>query len=246
MSQKAKNYTKEKKQLLQSLILQAKRKGYIQAETIRKCFSRYNPSEEEFENFTQQIADAGIDIVYIDQNEESIESESIEIEGQTFDFKIPNSDTSSSALVDPLQLYLNEIHKYPTLSYKETLALVHKVRSGDCEAREYLINCNLKFAFTVALKYVQSGIPLLDLIQQANIGLTVAADRYSPHRGTRFTSYAIFWIKQSILSYINNTVRLIRLPEYICIELNNLHNFESAFIAENQRKPTDDGVNPKV
>lgn len=240
MSQNQKKYTKEKSQLLQSLLAQAHKKGYIQANTITSRFARYNPSEEEMEEYFRQFEDAGVDVIFADPTEESYEGDLVDGNDPTAEIKIPKSDSVSSSLADPLQLYLNEIHKYPTLTYKETVALVHKVMAGDTNAREYLINCNLKFAFTVALKYVHCGLPLLDLVQQANIGLTVAADRYSPQRGTRFTSYAVFWIKQSILSYINESSRLIRLPEYICIDIAKLHSCEAAFSAEHQRKPTDD------
>ncbi len=240
MAQKKRNFTKEKAQLLQSLLTQGKKKGYIQADTIKSRFSRYSPTEEEVESYFQQFKDAGIDVLYADPFENPYEDEEFD-ENESFDdIQIPKSDSFSSSLADPLQLYLNEIHKYPTLSYKETLTLVHKIKNGDMNAREYLINCNLKFAYTIALKFIRSGLPLLDLVQQANLGLTIAADRYSPNHGTRFTSYAVFWIRQSILLYINETARLIRLPEYICVDISKLYHHETAFFAEHQRKPTDD------
>ncbi len=240
MAQKKRSFTKEKAQLLQSLLTQGKRKGYIQADTIKSRFSRYSPSAEELEGYLQQFKDAGIDVLYADPFDIPCDEEQLEEDMNFDDIHIPKPDSVSSSLADPLQLYLNEIHKYPTLSYKETLALVHKIKNGDMNAREYLINCNLKFAYTIALKYLRSGLPLLDLVQQANLGLTIAADRYSPNHGTRFTSYAVFWIRQSILVYINETSRLIRLPEDICFDISKLYHLETAFFADHQRNPTDD------
>lgn len=240
MAQKKRSFTKEKAQLLQSLLAQGKRKGYIQADTIKSRFSRYSPSAEELEGYLQQFKDAGIDVLYADPFDIPCDEEQLEEDNDCDDIHIPKSDSFSSSLADPLQLYLNEIHKYPTLSYKETLALIHKIKNGDMNAREYLINCNLKFAYSIALKYIRYGLPLLDLVQQANLGLTIAADRYSPNHGTRFTSYAVFWIRQSILVYINETSRLIRLPEDVCFDISKLYHHETAFFAEHQRSPTDD------
>lgn len=240
MAERTRKFTKEKSQLLSTLLAQAQRKGYIQAETIKSRFARYSPTEDEMEDYFNRFKDSGIDVIYAEPSEDSYADDLFNTEDEISDFKVPKSDTVSSSLLDPMQLYLNEIHKYPTLTHKETLALIHKVMDGDTAAREYLINCNLKFAFTIALKYVRNGVPLFDLVQQANIGLTNAVDRYNPHRGTRFTSYAVFWIKEAIIEYISDVSRLIHLPTYICIEIAKLHKHEDTFATEHQRKPTDD------
>lgn len=240
MTKSNRKFTKEKSQLLKTLLAQAQRKGYIQAETIKSRFARYNPTEEEIEDYFQQFKDSGVDIIYADPIKDCTEEDTLDEEELVSDYNVPKSDSSASSIVDPLQLYLNEIHKYPTLTHKETIALVHKVRAGDTAAREYLINCNLKFAFTMALKYVHPGIAILDLIQEANLGLTNAVDRYNPHMGTRFTSYAIFWIKMYLIEYTCNATRLIRLPTALCLDIANLYKCETAFVSEHQRPPTDD------
>ena len=240
MSQNNRKFTKEKSQLLRTLLAQAQRKGYIQAKTIKSRFARYNPSDEEMEDYFQQFKDSGIDIVHTIPSDNCYEEEDIKEEELLFDYNVPKSDTATSSLVNPMQLYLNEIHKYPTLTYKQTIALVHKVRAGDTAAREYLINCNLKFAFKIALKYVNSGVPLFDLVQEANIGLTNAVDRFNPHVGTRFTTYAIFWIKMNLVEFICNSTRLIHLPTSLCLDIANLRRHEASFITEYEREPTDD------
>ena len=238
MPQYENRFTKEKSQLFKTLLAQAQRKGYIQAETIKSRFARYNTSEEELIDYLQKFNDSGINVIYADPSE--YEGEPSNDADTNIDYQVPKSDFVSSSDVDSMQLYLNEIHKYPTLTHKETLALVQKVKAGDTAAREYLINCNLKFAFSIAVKYANNGVQLFDIVQQANIGLTKAVDKYNPHRGTRFTSYAIFWIKQSIIEYLNNATRLISLPQYIYMQISRLHKLEDAFVAEHRRKPTDD------
>lgn len=140
---------------------------------------------------------------------------------------------------DPHRLYWDEISKYPTLSHKETLQLVRQIMNGDAEAKERLIVCNLKFAAKMAEKYIHTGIPPLDLIQQANLGLIEAVSHYKPNRGTQFTSYANFWIKRSILRYIDTQIRLIKLPANITAELTKIRKIRTTFYTEHLRAPTD-------
>lgn len=111
--------------------------------------------------------------------------------------------------------------------------------NGDAEAKERLIVCNLKFAAKMAEKYIYTGIPSLDLIQQANLGLIEAVSHYKPNRGTQFTSYANFWIKRSILRYIDTQIRMIKLPANISADLTKIRKIRTSFYSEHLRVPTD-------
>lgn len=233
MSEKKKNYTKEIKQLLDSLIKQAKRKGYIQESTIKDKFSRYAPTDPEMENIFSEFEAEGINIVFSEDDDLFIDNE------EECEIEVPQSTPHSSSLTDPLQLYLNEIHKYPSLSYKETMALVKKIQRGDMDAREYMVNCNLKFAFMIAKKYARTGLPLLDLVQQANIGLMDAVDKYNPNRETKFTSYAVFWIKHSILFYIKDNIRMVKTPACVFSDLSKIAKARQAYFSELYKYPTD-------
>lgn len=234
------DYKKEKSQLLQSLLAHCKKKGYIQAASILKSFSRYKISETEKEEIFAAFSDAGIEVIFDEDTDEEDDispvysSKSVEDELK--------HDGRNSYYADPLQIYIKEIHRYPTLTHKETLELVRRIKDGDSEAREQLINCNLKFAFSVASKYIRTGIPLLDLIQQANLGLMKAADMYNPNRGTRFTTYSIFWMRHSILRYIDEQSHIIRLPDHVCADLNKIKNTSEAFYVEFMRYPTDSEI----
>ena len=241
MSGKHNNYTKEKAQLLSSLLEQGKKKGFMRADTVRKRFARYNLSESEKEDVFAAFEEEGIDVIYEEFTSKSLLSEDL-LEAYDSDFvvDIPVPNATSSSLTDPMQLYTNEIHKFPTLTHKETLALVHKIKEGDSDAREYLINCNLKFAFTCAIKYARTGLPLFDLIQQANVGLIRAVDLYSVNRGTKFTTYAVFWIKNALLKYINANMRIINVSPYITSEIGKLKLAREQYIAKYHDNPTDD------
>jgi len=121
--------------------------------------------------------------------------------------EIPVSGGRSS-----LDLYLNEIRKYPLLSREEELELARKVREGDTKAQDKLVRSNLRFVVSIAKKYVGNGVPLEDLINDGNLGLVKAAERFDPERGFKFISYAVWWIRQSILVSVSENSRMIRIP----------------------------------
>ena len=116
--------------------------------------------------FPDSLTDSYLEL---DENEESTEFQTL-------------ADTMESyGNLDPIHQYLYEIHSFPFLTHKETLKLVRRIQEGDATARETLVNCNLRFAFSIATKYICTGLPLLDLVQQANIGLMTAVDKYNPN-----------------------------------------------------------------
>lgn len=236
------DYKKEKSQLLQSLLSHAKKKGYIHAATILDRFKKYGINEGEKENIFQVFHDENIEIIF-EAEEEDDPSPSELPESLADELK---HDGVNSYYADPLQIYIKEIHRYPTLTHKETLELVRRIAEGDKEAREQLINCNLKYAFAVAAKYIRTGVPILDLIQQANIGLMKAADMYNPNRGTRFTTYSSFWMRHSILRYIDEQSRFIRLPDHLSADLAKIKSATDEFYFEFMRYPSDTEIADKV
>lgn len=121
--------------------------------------------------------------------------------------EIPVSSGRSS-----LDLYLNEIRRYPLLSREDEVELARKARAGDMQAQEKLVRSNLRFVVSIAKKYVGNGVPLEDLINDGNVGLVKAAERFDPERGFKFISYAVWWIRQSILVSVSENSRMIRMP----------------------------------
>ncbi|MDY5930466.1 MAG: sigma-70 family RNA polymerase sigma factor [Candidatus Ornithospirochaeta sp.] len=111
-----------------------------------------------------------------------------------------------------LSLYLNEINRIPLLSYEDEYELAVKAKNGDKAARERIINSNLRFVVSVAKKYRGQGLPLSDLINEGNIGLIVALDKFDPDKGYHFISYAVWWINQSIMKALSDKGRAVRLP----------------------------------
>ncbi len=122
-----------------------------------------------------------------------------------------NSNTSYEEN-DIISSYLKEINRIPLITYDEEYDLAVKAKSGDMKAREKLINANLRFVVSVAKQFQGQGLPFEDLINEGNIGLMVALDKYEPEKGYHFISYAVWWIRQSIMKAINEKSRAVRLP----------------------------------
>lgn len=125
-------------------------------------------------------------------------------------------------LGDATQLYLNEIGANPLLTPEEELALSRRVRLGDFEARQIMIERNLRLVVNIAKHYLNRGMPLLDLVEEGNLGLIHALEKFDPERGFRFSTYATWWIRQNIERAIMNQSRTIRLPVHVVKELNQV------------------------
>ncbi|MDR0563711.1 MAG: RNA polymerase sigma factor RpoS [Azoarcus sp.] len=123
---------------------------------------------------------------------------------------------------DTTHRYLSEIGANPLLSAEEESALAHKMRKGNFEARQTMIECNLRLVVAIAKRYLNRGIPLLDLVEEGNLGLIHALEKFEPERGFRFSTYATWWIRQSIERAIMNQARTVRLPIHISKELNQI------------------------
>ena len=137
--------------------------------------------------------------------------------------------------------YLSEIRRFPHLNPDEEAALAQTIRLDgrlDKTARNQLVECNLRYVLPIAKQYQGLGLPLADLISEGNIGLIKAADRFDDTRGFKFMSYAVFWIRQSILKALAEKGRFVRLPQSQQILLNKIRKGINIFIQENQREPS--------
>ena len=134
----------------------------------------------------------------------------------------PAPSVDSDFLGDVTQLYLNEIGANPLLTAEEELAIARRVRMGDFDARQTMIERNLRLVVNIAKHYLNRGIPLLDLVEEGNLGLIHALEKFDPERGFRFSTYATWWIRQNIERAIMNQSRTIRLPVHVVKELNQV------------------------
>lgn len=151
-------------------------------------------------------------------------------------FKISKSITNRDDI--SLNLYLKEISKQPLISQADEIELAKRISNGDKRALDKLVNSNLRFVVSVAKQYQNRGLPLIDLISEGNIGLVKAAEKFDYTKGFRFISYAVWWIRQSILQALSDKSRTIRIPVNQISLLNKINKTISDFETINDREPS--------
>ncbi|MCG8528759.1 MAG: sigma-70 family RNA polymerase sigma factor [Opitutales bacterium] len=149
---------------------------------------------------------------------------------------IPYSEKSS------IKLYLQEIGKTPLLTHQQEIELAERIRNGNKEARDQMIAANLRLVVKIAYDYNNFGLPLLDLISEGNIGLIKAVERFDPAKGGKLSTYAAWWIKQSIKRALANQGKTIRLPVHLVDKIANMRKISMRLSEELGREPTDDEV----
>ena len=142
------------------------------------------------------------------------------------------------ALDDPVKAYLKEIGRVPLLSAEEEASLARTAQAGDLDARRRLSEANLRLVVSVAKRYAGRGLPFLDLIQEGNLGLMKAAEKFEPDRGFKFSTYATWWIRQSITRAIADQARTIRIPVHLVEHINRVKKTAGELLRRNGREPT--------
>jgi RNA polymerase primary sigma factor len=150
--------------------------------------------------------------------------------------------TPRSGLFSPLESYLREINETPLLTAEEEKELAYRIEEGDPEARDHLVRANLRLVVNTARSYTGKGLPLQDLIEEGNLGLLRAVEGFDPSMNTRFSTYASYWIKQSIKRGLTNTAKTIRLPAYMVELLTKWRRATAELQEELGRAPTEDEV----
>jgi RNA polymerase primary sigma factor len=145
-----------------------------------------------------------------------------------------------------LKRYLQEIGQFPLLTPEQEVELAGKIKKGDAAARERMINANLRLVVTIARDYTNLGLPLLDLISEGNIGLTKAVERFDPTKGAKLSTYAMWWIKQSIKRALANQSKTIRVPVHLADKLAKMRRVSLQMSDELGREPTDEELGEEI
>lgn len=145
-----------------------------------------------------------------------------------------------------LNRYLREIGRFPLLTPQEEIELAKKIKKGDAAARERMINANLRLVVTIARDYVNLGLPLLDLISEGNLGLTKAVERFEPTKGAKLSTYAMWWIKQSIKRALANQSKTIRVPVHLNDKIAKVRRVSLQMSEVLGREPTDDELGQEI
>ena len=222
--------TQDKKQVLKELLESGKQKGRLTTKEISDALEELDYDVEQVDKLYDTFEAYNIEIVEDDGGESIAPASNEELES------VLSADGIS--IDDPVKVYLKEIGRVPLLSAEEERALARAAKAGDMEARQKLSEANLRLVVSVAKRYAGRGLPFLDLIQEGNLGLMKAAEKFEPERGFKFSTYATWWIRQSITRAIADQGRTIRIPVHLVESINRVKKTTGDLLRKNGREPT--------
>lgn len=222
---------------VQKIIEKAKESGKITYGELATELDDTNP--EEIDKVFDAFEDLGVDL-NDDLDEPDIEDlENVE-EIKLEDMDVANIEGVS--VDDPVRMYLREIGKIPLLTYEEEAELAQRIIKGDEEAKQKLAESNLRLVVSIAKKYVGRGMLFLDLIQEGNMGLIKAVEKFDYNKGFKFSTYATWWIRQAITRAIADQARTIRIPVHMVETINKLIRTSRQLLQQNGREPTPEEI----
>jgi len=219
----------DKKAILLELIEKGKQKGMLTYQEIMDAFEEVDIDPEQIEKIYETLENMGIDVV----GDIEAEMEDIQLTEDDLDLSIPEG----ISIDDPVRMYLKEIGKVPLLTAEEEIELAHRIEQGDAEAKRRLAEANLRLVVSIAKRYVGRGMLFLDLIQEGNLGLIKAVEKFDYRKGFKFSTYATWWIRQAITRAIADQARTIRIPVHMVETINKLIRVSRQLLQELGREP---------
>ena len=224
--------------LLNDVVTSAKKRGYITQDEILGLYSKPEEHILELDGLYDKLMRSNVDVfesVAQQQDEQKpIEDLEKELEALTV--------LTEGSVSDPVRMYLKEIGRIPLLTFEEEIDLAKRVEKGSQAAKKKLINSNLRLVVSIAKKYIGRGLSLLDLIQEGNQGLIRAVEKYDWRRGYKFSTYATWWIRQSVTRAIADQARTIRIPVHMVENINRFLRSKRKLMQELGREPTPEEV----
>ena len=242
--------TKQKfEEKLKELVELAKtKKNMLEYHEISAHFVDMNLDEEHFERILETLDKNNVDVLRItEEEEEPVDEELLLADNEELDVDVDveNIDLSvpeGVGIEDPVRMYLKEIGKVPLLSAEEEIELAKKMEMGDEEAKKRLAEANLRLVVSIAKRYVGRGLLFLDLIQEGNLGLIKAVEKFDYRKGYKFSTYATWWIRQAITRAIADQARTIRIPVHMVETINKLIRVSRQLLQELGREPTPEEI----
>ncbi|NMB96074.1 MAG: RNA polymerase sigma factor RpoD, partial [Clostridiaceae bacterium] len=221
-----------RKTIIKDLIEKGKAKGMLTYKEIMDAFEEIELDPNQIDKIYETVENMGIDVV--GDFDEEVE----EIGDEELDLSVPEG----ISIDDPVRMYLKEIGKVPLLTADEEIELAKRMEQGDNSAKRRLAEANLRLVVSIAKRYVGRGMLFLDLIQEGNLGLIKAVEKFDYRKGYKFSTYATWWIRQAITRAIADQARTIRIPVHMVETINKLIRVSRQLLQELGREPTPEEI----
>lgn len=224
-----------------------KKKSTLDYQEVCDTFAEMQLSEDQFDLVLTQLEQNGVDILRMTEDDALSELEDeidLEVSGEeeidmaSIDLSVPEG----VSIEDPVRMYLKEIGKVPLLTADEEIELAKRMEDGDIDAKNRLAEANLRLVVSIAKRYVGRGMLFLDLIQEGNLGLIKAVEKFDYRKGYKFSTYATWWIRQAITRAIADQARTIRIPVHMVETINKLIRVSRQLLQELGREPTPEEI----
>ena len=230
------NAPQDKKSVVKELLELGKQKGQLNNQDILDAIGEIDFDPEQLEKLYDNLEQQGIEIV---EDMGDIKIDDIDLgDGKDSDFVADGAVTVD----DPVKVYLKEIGRVPLLSSEEEIDLAIRIANGDVQAKQRLSEANLRLVVSIAKRYLGRGMQFLDLIQEGNLGLIKAVDKFDYTKGFKFSTYATWWIRQAITRAIADQARTIRIPVHMVENINKVKKVHSQLLHQNGHEPTPDEI----
>ena len=218
-----------------------KKKNMLEYQEVLDVLRDTELGKEEIEKICDFLEQNGVDILRVTEetdDDEILLSEEDEVDVENIDLSVPEG----VSIEDPVRMYLKEIGKVPLLSAEEEIELAQRMEDGDEEAKKKLAEANLRLVVSIAKRYVGRGMLFLDLIQEGNLGLIKAVEKFDYRKGYKFSTYATWWIRQAITRAIADQARTIRIPVHMVETINKLIRVSRQLLQELGREPSPEEI----
>ena len=240
MRERAERAEKFQAKLQELLALAKKKKNMLEYQEINDHFKDFALSPEQIDKILDFLEANHVDVLRITDDDDDIliDDEDNDVEVEKIDLSVPDG----VSIEDPVRMYLKEIGKVPLLTAEEEIELAKRMELGDQEAKKRLAEANLRLVVSIAKRYVGRGMLFLDLIQEGNLGLIKAVEKFDYRTGYKFSTYATWWIRQAITRAIADQARTIRIPVHMVETINKLIRVSRQLLQELGREPTPEEI----
>ena len=239
------NIAKFEEKLKELVALGKKKKSILEVQEINDFFSDMDLESEQMEKIFEYLEANNIDVLRISGDDDDdiddvdlLISEEDDVDVEKIDLSVPDG----ISIEDPVRMYLKEIGKVPLLTAEEEVELARIMADGDEDAKKRLAEANLRLVVSIAKRYVGRGMLFLDLIQEGNLGLIKAVEKFDYQKGFKFSTYATWWIRQAITRAIADQARTIRIPVHMVETINKLIRVSRQLLQELGREPTPEEI----